>query len=121
MKNYQLQLTELLSRDGWEVESVDDQTDWWSAEQWIIASRRENFGLKLWVDFLVDPQYTGNKKSSAVWAISACLGPPSDRLVAEDGIVMDLAKGEFRPKLEQFAESVTALRRSLDVGSQVDA
>jgi hypothetical protein len=96
MKPYKEILLKKLVNEGWELHRRDDHSDWWADEHWKIKSVVQNWGLKVFIHFLVDPQYEGTKKSSAVWAISATHSMPRDRIEAEQGIaLMPLSKGKF--------------------------
>lgn len=60
--------------------------------------------------FLVDPQYEGQHKSEAVWAVSAYTEIPQDRPL-EDGIsTMSMVKGKFDEKLGQFVVEINEYR-----------
>lgn len=121
MKHYQLQVNKFLVDAGWELVSIDRDVEWWSAEEWTVVSRREGWGTKIWINFLVDPQYDGQKKESAVWAVSASLSRPKERVEAESGTLMDLVKGHFQAKLEGFVASLDELRRTSSRHIESDA
>jgi len=111
MKHYQEQLLSLLHESGWELAVRDDDTEWWSAEQWTIKSLRESWGEELLINFLVDPQYEGLVKHSAVWAVSASIRQPQDRIEAQEGIAtMDLVKGKYESKLKSFVSAINRHR-----------
>jgi len=52
--------------------------------------------------FLVDPQYDGQNKSSAVWAMGAYRELPKGRPLEEGISTMGMAKGKFYEKLTRF-------------------
>jgi hypothetical protein len=102
--------------EGWEVVKLDDQNlDWWCDEYWEIRSIRENFGVKLLIFFLVDPQWDGQrKKGQGSWAITATSKFPENRLGTRHEIaLLPLAKRKFDAKLQEFILSLTEYRRKL--------
>jgi hypothetical protein len=112
VKAYRRHLLELLSRSGWEVVSMETESAWWTDGHWCVQSTRENWGLTLWINFLVDPQYEGAPKASAVWAVSATVTRPRNRLEAGAGIVLaDLQRGWQRDKMSELVEAITQYRR----------
>lgn len=107
MKHYKQILLNKIIDSGWELESTNIDTDWWLEEIWSIKSVRENWGKKLFISFLVDPQYDGNNKSQAVWAISVTTDIPSDRIIAEKGMVLiDLVKGKLDQNITNLVISI---------------
>ena len=110
MKYYKELLLKKLSDSGWELFEKDDETDWWVESVWKIRSIKQNYGKVIFVLFLVDPQYDGTNKSSAVWAVGAFEKLPLDRPL-EDGIsIMDMVKGKFDEKLAQFVTEINRYR-----------
>ncbi len=110
MKYYKELLLKKLSDSGWELLEADDETDWWLESVWKIKSIKQNYGKVIFILFLVDPQYDGINKSSAVWAVGAFEEIPLDRPL-EDGIsVMDMVKGKFDEKISQFTTEINAYR-----------
>lgn len=107
MRRYKIQLKELLFESDWELEEVDDQTDWWLEELWVIVSSKQNWGYKLYLHFLVDLQYEGRDKSSAVCAIAALEKPVKSYTEANDDIAeMWLQKGRFNENLRKFVQEI---------------
>lgn len=70
-KNTRDQLRDRLSDAGWQVEAIDRDTEWWAAEHWRISSNRQAYGLEVFINFLVEPMFTGTNKDEGVWSISA--------------------------------------------------
>ena len=113
MRHYKQILKNKISDSGWELESTNVDTDWWLEEIWRIKSVKQDWGKIIFISFLVDPQYSGDNKSQAVWAISATNEIPSDRINAENGIVLiDLVKGKFDRKISEFVASINSYRNS---------
>lgn len=111
MKTYRKILLGKLINHGWVLILEDDDTDWWADGYWKIKSIKQNWGLEVYIHFLVDPQYDGPKKESAVWAIAASRGKPSDRLEAETGIsLMALSKGKFDKNISDFVNDINDYR-----------
>ncbi len=111
MRLYKIQLKELLLEHGWELEEIDDETDWWLEELWTIASSKNNWGYKLYLHFLVDLQYEGINKSSAVSAISAYQKPIKNYNECSDHVAeMWLQKGKYDENLKNFVQEINQHR-----------
>ena len=114
MKHYKELLLNKLTTSGWELIEQDSDTDWWLEDSWRIKSVKQNWGEELNILFLVDPQFEGNDKSQAVWAIMAIKSIPSERPIGDEGIIqMDLVKGKFEQKLEDFVQGVNEYRNKI--------
>ena len=118
MKLYKEQLLTSLSNSGWELVEIDDFTDWWAEEHWRIASRKHQWGLELWLSYLVDPSYDGSDKSSAVWAVHAATSKPDSRPVSSGNEIatMYLSKGHYREEMHRFVEQIDGYRDDLGQG-----
>ena len=114
MKAYKEQLLQTLSAGGWALVEIDDFTEWWADEHWKIASRRNEWGLELWLTYLVDPMYDGNDKSSAVWAVQAAAVKPIARPVNRGDEVshMVLSKGKYGENMRAFVDDMNDYRDS---------
>jgi len=111
LRLYKIQLKELLLENGWELKEIDDETEWWLEELWVIASSKQYWGYKLYLHFLVDLQYEGTNKSSAVWAVSALKEHAKSYTEANDYVAeMLLQKGKFDENLKQFIQKVNKHR-----------
>ncbi len=105
MKHYKRLLLSKLVDNGWELEEINSDTDWWVEEFWVIKSTRNKRGYELTIFFLVDPQFAGTDKSKAVWAVSAATEMKYDRVSAENGVaLMDLVRGKFDTRLSAFVD-----------------
>jgi hypothetical protein len=114
MKHYKELLLKKLIDSGWELIEQDDDTDWWLEESWKIRSVQQNWGEKIYILFLVDPQFEGTKKSQAIWAVMAVKEIPDDRPIGDKGIIeMDLQKGKFDQKLEEFVQGINEYRNKI--------
>jgi len=110
MKYYKELLLKKLTYSGWQLVEEDDNTDWWLESYWKLQSIKQNYGQEIFVLFLVDPQYDGHNKSSAVWAVGAYQQIPQERPL-EDGIsFMPMMKGKFDEKLTQFVVEINEYR-----------
>ena len=112
MKYYKELLLTKLSQTGWEFIEEDDDTDWWLESSWKIKSIRESYGLEIYILFLVDPQYDGINKSSAVWAVGAYKEIPAERPMGNEITEMDMVKGKFDQKLTEFVDNVNFYRHN---------
>ena len=114
MKHYKELLLKKLSISGWELIEQDTDTDWWLEETWRVKSTQQNWGEEINILFLVDPQYEGTKKSQAVWAVMAAKEVPTERPIGNEGIIeMDLVKGKFDQKLEDFVRGINEYRTKI--------
>lgn len=112
MKYYKELLLSKLSDTGWEFIEEDDDTDWWLESSWKIRSIRESYGLEIYILFLVDPQYDGINKSSAVWAVGAYQEIPTERPLENGIAIMYMVKGQLSQKLIEFLNSVNVYRHN---------
>ena len=113
MKHYKELLLKKLSNSGWELVEKSDDTDWWLEEHWKVKSNQQNWGLEIYILFLVDPQYEGTIKSQAIWAIQAVKKIPVQRPIDNEELIeMDLVKGKFDKKLESFIEGINEFRNN---------
>ena len=114
MKHYKELLLKKLSASGWELIERDDNTDWWLDEAWRVKSSQQHWGEEIYILFLVDPQYEGTKKDTAVWAVMAAKTVPDERPTGNQGIIaMRLQKGRFDQKLEGFVQGINEYRNSI--------
>lgn len=112
MTRYKELLFESLFHHGWEVVSRLKEDDWWAEEHWQVRSVRDHWGYELFLSFLVDPMYEGQKKSSAVWAVAANQLQPSDRPLAEDSVsLLRVHDVRFPESLQIFVSDIDAIRR----------
>ncbi|MFL0805628.1 MAG: hypothetical protein K6L81_18085 [Agarilytica sp.] len=113
MKYYKELLLKKLVDTGWELTQQDDDTDWWLESYWKLTSVKQNYGHEIYVLFLVDPQYDGQNKGSAVWAVGAYEQIPTDRPL-EDGVsIMDMVKGKLGDKLSMFVKEINEHRNEI--------
>ncbi len=114
MKYYKKLLLKKLSSSGWDLIEQDDNTDWWLDEAWRVKSTRQHWGEEIYILFLVDPQYEGTKKDTAVWAVMAEKEVPNERPTGNQGIItMDLQKGKVGQKLEGFVQGINEYRDNI--------
>jgi hypothetical protein len=110
MKYYKELLLKELTNTGWELAEEDDNTDWWLESYWKIKSVKQNYGQEIFVIFLVDPQYDGHNKSSAVWAVGAFEKIPTERPMEDCISEMCMMKGKFDEKLTEFVRKINEYR-----------
>ena len=111
MKYYKEELLRKLSVSDWDLVARDHDTEWWAEEIWTIKSQRQAWGLEIYIYFLVDPQYDGNDKSSAVWQVTADLDKPLQHRYAPEGFSsLYLRKGSFKKNIEEFVKEVNHVR-----------
>ncbi len=113
MATYKDQLLKALSESGWEQLEVNEEgIDWWGDEMWKMRSIREQWGMELYLTFLVDPLWEGpRKKSQGIWAILATSEFPTDWRQPHGKIAtLSMAKRKFGPKLNAFIRDIHAYR-----------
>ena len=105
----QTQLTNVLTQDGWSIkEKKVEDLDWWADEQWLIESQWSPVGFQLFLTFLVEPMWTGNrKKGQGIWAIGAAVQRPADRW-EQDCLVQ--VNPNWTKHLAEFITRLSALR-----------
>jgi len=79
---------------------------------WRVRSTKQNWGLELFITFLIDPQWdgahTGDKPQ--VWAIVATERLPESWSPTEKVALLSMSKRHFSAKLDEFADAVAAFR-----------
>jgi len=109
----QSQRTELLSQlpeHGWQVADEEENLEWWADEMWLLESAWSPIGSRVYITFLVDPQFDGDrKKGEAVWALMASPAKPSSRLDVEGEFTLSLGQG-WKKRLPDFFAHLSALR-----------
>ncbi len=114
MKHYKGLLLKTLSASGWELTQQNDDTDWWLDEAWRVRSTQQHWGEEIYILFLVDPQYEGTKKDTAVWAVMATKELPNERPIGNEGIItMGLQKGKFDQKMQGFVQAINDYRSNI--------
>lgn len=96
---------------GWDVAEVHDPPDdWWADEHLALESRWAPVGARVFLTFLVDPQWEGSRmKGEAVWAVIASTKPLEQRPSSADGAWLTLGHG-WESRLSDFVTEVDALR-----------
>ena len=94
---------------------VEDNTDWWLEERWTTCSVKQNWGLSFYLYFLVDLQYEGNDKGSAVWAVSASANVVRSHIEAQKCFAnVFLQKGRIDKSIALFIDAINDYRNSID-------
>ena len=92
-----------LDQNGWEVATIDDDTDWWVDQHWEVRSTRQANGLTLFLNLMVDRQHEGTHKSNAVWSITASTRLPAGRTDTTGQVAaMAMQKGRLDRNLNVF-------------------
>lgn len=108
------QILARLAESGWERIAIDDDTDWWVDRHWTFRSLRQNTGLTMVLSFMVDPQYEGHDKGSAVWSIVAGTRVPEGYLDSAETIAeLVLQKGRLAENLAAFVAVIDRWRDGL--------
>ena len=118
MSNYKDQLLEGLYKTGWEQLIVTTEIDeWFIDEQWKIRSIHENWGMEVYITFMVDPQWEGlRKKGQGVDNIIASLDSPHYFSKANNKICeLWMSKRKFQDKLDEFLGAINNFKKSFCV------
>lgn len=116
MKSYQIQLLNELSANGWELKSVIEEQEWWAETHWVISSVKENFGLELYISFLIDPLHEGAITDAIVTEIIASTQQPTSRLLTENTIIdFSLNKGRFDENLNSCILQLCKIRKKANL------
>jgi hypothetical protein len=115
MTGYKYKILTELQKHGWELsEVIDSDLDWWADEQWQIKSVRENWGQEIYITFVVDPHWSGNrKKGQGIWEVVAS----SSQLItwndkSSEVAALFMSRGKFDPKLEAFIQKINTYRNT---------
>lgn len=94
MQAQRTELLALLPEHGWRVSMIEDDLEWWADEMWLLESVWSPVGSRVYVTFLVEPQFDGSrKKGEAVWAVMASLFKPASSLRGEHEYTFSLGPG----------------------------
>ncbi|MBW3621965.1 MAG: hypothetical protein KY468_00985 [Armatimonadetes bacterium] len=109
MQTQQRELYDRLENQGWEITPVEEPTlDWWADEVWRLRSRWAPQTCRVYLTFVVDPQWEGQrKKGQGVWAVAASTEGP----VQWSGITLTLGRG-WKHHLHEFLDELSAIRAS---------
>ena len=95
---------------GWELASASaEDLDWWADEIWEFRSRWSPEGVPVFVTFLVDPQWEGDRvRRQGVWAVGSSASLPTNPAQAQENAVLRLkALGQ---EVGAFLDRVELLR-----------
>ena len=111
MKYYKELLLDKLSKEGWELEeNNEDIKEWWFESYWRVKSIRQAYGHEVYILFLVDPQYDGQDKSSAVFSIGAFTKLPPEKLQSEGICTIYLVKGKLELNILEITQQLNEHR-----------
>jgi len=102
--NFKDQIEHELSKQSWGVVLVDTISEWWEDEHWEIQWKHPK-GLKLYVQFLVDPMDV-----SSIWAVIV------KNHLENNGITISClsrSKRKFNIKLKAFVSDIETYRLTL--------
>ena len=110
MKTLNAKLADYLEVDGWDL--VHDHTqdlEWWADEIWQLKSLWSPVGTEVFVTFLVDPMWEGNReKGQGVWAVGCSASFPLNRDEADRGGILRLKAS--KEEIEEFIQLVSGFR-----------
>jgi hypothetical protein len=86
---------------------------WWCDEFWCIQSRREQWGLELFVVFLVDLQWEQPRKlGQGVWQVVTTPSRPTGWTQYDEQLpTVYLSRGRYDENVAQFIAALDQLRR----------
>ena len=97
----------LLERD-WEIEAVDSPTAWHIDELWIIKSKRIKWGLKVQVEFTVDPHPGAHDRLDEVE-----IRKVGSELEEDVITTICLTKGHFHDTLSKSMDELDKFRQKI--------
>lgn len=106
------QVLERLYTLGWEVEEVIDVTGWWAQNIWKLTSKKQNFGMKLFITPLTD-RLSETHNSKDIECIRATSEAPCD-FYDVSSVISDCytsARG-FEKRLDVFVSEINTFRNS---------
>ena len=112
MKAQKKGLLDLLAKQGWLVTEVEEGTEWWADEIWLLESSWSPVGGRAFVTFLVDPQVSNSRsrrKGEAVHAVLVSPNRPGDWRWVPDGFTLYFGPG-WAERLPDFSAHLSALR-----------
>ena len=107
MRNFQKLLSDSLQQHHWSLDEIRKPEHWWAADIWVISSSRQQFGLQLFVTFIVDPASLRRNDLAAVWEIAVTREMLTDWHA--DGALVSL-----RPHSRSYPEDIEAAMIRLD-------
>jgi hypothetical protein len=110
MNTQQQSIIDALSESGWMVlEKETSNLDWWAAEIWAVKSSWSPQDCLIYLTFLVDPQWEGERKATeGIWAVKASVDRPKQG--HQNGeIIMSLGRG-WEKRLRGFLQELTQIR-----------
>lgn len=111
MNTQQQRMQDALIESGWVILAKDTSTlDWWAAETWVVKSNWSPQTCLVYLTFLVDPQWEGEKKANeGIWAVKASTIKPTLWQQQNGEIEMSLGRG-WEDRLAEFIQGLTELR-----------
>jgi len=123
MATYKQLLLERLAEDGWEQTESLEIDEWWAEACWRVRSTKQQWGLELFITFLIDPQWDGahTGEKPPVWAIVATEQLPETRTPTDEVALLSMSKRHFETKLEEFARELATYRNAEGTTKAEDA
>ena len=112
METQRLEIERTVSDHGWKIERIEQQSEWWADEMWLVESTRSPIGANAYITFLVDPQNDDphRAKGNDVWAVMATSTRPSSWM--EGPHLLQLGSG-WKANLPAFLDSLETLRKQI--------
>ena len=110
MQTQRAELLALLPDHGWRLARIEENLEWWADEKWLLESAWSPVGSRVYVTFLVDPQFEGNrKKGEGVWAVMASPFKPASSFQGEHEYTFSLGQG-WRDHVPAFFAFIAIFR-----------
>lgn len=119
MKTQQQRIQDALVESGWMIfEKETANLDWWVAETWVVKSSWSQQDYLLYLTFLVDPQWEGERKvTEGIWAVKASIIKPTQWQQQNGEIEMSLGRG-WEKRLADFIQGLSELRNEWTEGQK---
>lgn len=113
-------IRDALDKTGWSAQPVELASEcWWAKEIWELRSLWSPRDLTIFVVFLIDPQFEGDRNrvpESAVWSVGITKKLPRERSEADANSVS--IKRKFETKVEEISLLASSFRTT-DLGSKL--
>ena len=111
--SFKIQIKNELLKNSWEIILIDSLNEWWEDEHWQIQWKHFQ-GLKVYIQFLIDPQDISKKLILEVRVSEKLI---TNRLLSGNDIEitsLGMAKRKFNLKLKEFISEIEKFRKNYE-------
>jgi len=100
-----------LNDSGWELETIEPESEWYSTEHWKFVSNRQAYGYGIYISFMIDPQCESRR---TIWCVRAGINIPTYFHHANGEIAeLYMSRGMFGEKLDAFINAINEYRNKV--------